>query len=191
MYRSGLLALTAFFLAACGTTPPSAGREIIDEQTGNTLTVVSKPIVFARERTDVAAHARDYATLVAVEIDRSGTFENYLLLYRWSTVDKRMAPPPPAAMGDLELLGDGRVIELKALDSVPVSVGADRHLHLPRHGAAVVRAYRVDQGLLRFVAASRTLTLRLPQESFDVPFYLFEDGRAALGAFLQQTSAPQ
>ena len=97
-----LLALTA--LASCTTQPPhrptskakSNSTEIFDEQSGSTLSVVAKPLVFARARSDVAAFARDYATLVAVEDDRSGTYTQYLLLYRWSTVDRRMSPLPGA-----------------------------------------------------------------------------------------------
>jgi len=40
----------------------SASNEIFDEETASTLLVVSKPLVFARERSDVAAHSRDYAS---------------------------------------------------------------------------------------------------------------------------------
>jgi hypothetical protein len=190
MYRLWLLPLIALCLVSCGTLPASPAPEMIDEKTGNTVTVVARPIVFARDRTDVAAHARDYATLVAVEIDRSGNFKDFLLVYRWSTVDKRMSPPPGSSMGDLKLLGDGRVIELQALDSVPVGIQAENEMHLPRHGAALVHAYLVDHDLLRFIAASRTLTLQLPQESLDTPFNLWKDGRAELDVFLHQTSAP-
>src|ERR1700674_4900727 len=71
--------------------PRSDSNEIFDEETASTLLVVSKPLVFARERSDVAAHSLDYATIVAVEDDRSGEYAQYLLLYRWSTVDRRMS----------------------------------------------------------------------------------------------------
>src|SRR5579864_5666129 len=95
--RLGLLMALAALLS-CTTQGPhrppstsasasaSASTEIFDEQTGSTLLVVSKPLVFARDRSDVAAFARDYATVVAVEDDRSGEYTQYLLLYRWSTV---------------------------------------------------------------------------------------------------------
>ena len=191
MYRLWLLPLIVLCLISCGTLPASPAPEMIDEKTGNTVTVVARPIVFARDRTDVAAHARDYATLVAVEIDWSGNFKDFLLLYRWSTVDKRMSAPPGPNSGDLKLLSDGRVIDLKALDSAPVGIQAGNDMHLPRHGAALVHAYPVDHDLLRFIAASRTLKLQLPQESLDTPFSLWEDGRAALDVFLHQTSAPE
>jgi hypothetical protein len=81
-------------LTACTSSRLAPSHEIFDEQSGMTLEVVSMPFIFARERSDVAAHARDYATLVAAEIDRSGEYSDFLLLYRWSTVDRRMSAVP-------------------------------------------------------------------------------------------------
>jgi hypothetical protein len=190
MNRLWLFAFIPLLLGACSATPAAPGHEIFDEQTGNTLTVVAKPIVFARERTDVAAHARDYATLVAVEVDHSGTFKDYLLLHRWSTVDKRMSPPPGPDTGELRLLGEGRELTLKPLPSLPIGVDSRRDLHLPPHGAAVTHAFAVDPDTLRFIAASRVLMLQMPQESLDTPFQIWQDGRDALGEFLHQTAAP-
>jgi hypothetical protein len=43
-----ILALTT--LSACTGLPKRASHEILDVQTGNTLTVVAKPLVFARAR---------------------------------------------------------------------------------------------------------------------------------------------
>ena len=184
------LILLLVWLPSCAAQSQVAPREIFDEQSGSTLTVVSKPLVFARERSDVAAHARDYATVVAVEIDRSGAYQQYLLLYRWSTVDRRMSPPPDPAAGAMRLLADGRPIELLSLDRMPVSLQRSSELHVPDHAAVVTRAYKVDPALLHFIATSGTLTLRMPRESLDVPFTLWEDGRGALVKFLQTAAAP-
>ena len=183
-----LLALTA--LASCTTRPPRGSTEIFYEQTASTLLVVSKPLVFARERSDVAAHSRDYATLVAVEDDRSGQYTQYLLLYRWSTVDRRMSPPPGPDEGELKILADGRTIELKPLERPPTSLAQGRALHVPEHGDVVYRSYRVDSAMLQFIAASHELTLRMPQEPLDTPFTLWEDGRDALAQFLKRAVAP-
>jgi hypothetical protein len=189
MVRTILAVTMLATCCACGTTRATAGKELFDEQTGNTLTVASKPVVFARERTDVAAHARDYATLVAVEVDHSGAFKDYLLLYRWSTVDARMLPKPDPAAGRLRLVSEGRELDLTPLDAPPVSAQGEA-MHLPKHGAALVYAYAVDLATLRFIAASRQLSLQMPQESLDTPFALWDDGRAALDQFVRQTSAP-
>ena len=190
-----ILVLTA--LASC-TVPPrvashrarAASHEIFDEETGSTLLVVSKPLVFARERSDVAAHSRDYATIVAVEDDRSGSYTQFLLLYRWSTVDRRMSPPPGPEEGELKIVADGRTIDLKPLERPPTSLTQRRALHVPEHGDVVYRSYRVDPAMLHFIAASHELTLRMPQELLDTPFTLWEDGRSALTQFLTRAVAP-
>ena len=175
--------LAVIALAACGGTQPTRPRELLDEKTGSTVSVVSAPLIFARERTDVAAHARDYATLVAAEIDQSGAFQDYLLLYRWSTVDRRMSPPPQPEAGQLRILAHGRVVDLKPLDSMPTGLEHRRELHLPVHGEVVAHAYIVDAQTLRFLAESESLSIRMPQEPLDAPFGLWQDGRAALLEF--------
>jgi hypothetical protein len=177
-----IVALT--MLSACSSAPrAAASQEIFDEQTGNTLLVVAKPLVFARTRSDVAAFARDYATLVAVEVDISGKYSDYLLLYRWSTVDPRMSAPPSPSQGELKILADGREIDLKPLEQSPVSLSRRKQLHVPDQGAIVLHEYKIDAATLRFIASSRDLTVRMPQESFDTPFTIYEDGRVALAQF--------
>lgn len=171
-------------LGGCVGSHAPLTREILDEQSGNTLIVASSPLVFARPRTDVAAHTRDYATLVAVEIDNAGNFSDFLLLYRWSTVDRRMSPPPDPNAGDLRILADGRAIDLVPLGQVPVSLSSRDELQEPNHGDAITHAYKVDLPTLRFVAASRTLAIRLPREALDTPFVLWRDGRPDLTRFV-------
>jgi hypothetical protein len=187
-----LLALTS--LPACGGLPrrdsAPASHEIFDEQSGNTLLAAAKPILFARDRTDVAAHARDYATLVVVEVDHSGEYSNYLLLYRWSTVDPRMSAPPAPQAGELKILADGRVIDLAPLERLPINLTQQRDLHLPDHGKPVTHAYAVDAAMLHFIATSREISVQLPQEKLDTPFTMWEDGRPSLAQFLRQTAAP-
>jgi hypothetical protein len=170
-------------LSACTASRAPRTVELLDEKSGNTLLVVERPLVFARDRTDVAAHARDYATLVAVEIDQAGKYSDFLLLYRWSTVDPRMSPPPDAQQGELRILADGRAIDLAPLPQMPIGLAKRRELHLPPHGDVVAHAYLCDTPMLRYLASSRTLLLRMPQERLDLPFALEDDGRAALSAF--------
>ena len=189
MHISVALIVALMVLPACSSRPPAAAsHEFLDEQTGTTLSVVAKPLVFARERIDVAAHARDYATLVAVEVDSSGKYNEYLLLYRWSTVDPRMSPAPGAHAGELKILADGRVIDLTPLEPMPVSLRRRKELHVPPHGDVVAHAYPVDTATLHFIAASRELTVLMPQEPLDTPFQLWEDGRPALEQFAQRAS---
>ena len=180
--RSAWVIAAMMALTACVTKPEAL--EILDQQSGNTFFVASKPLVFARERTDVAAHSRDYAMLVAVAVDESGTFSEYLLLHRWSTVDRRMLEPARSDAGQLRILAEGRSIELAPLGTVPVTLSSRPELRGPEHSDVITRAYRVDLATLRFVAASRVLAVRLPQEPLDTDFSLWTDGRASLAKFV-------
>ena len=183
------LVLVLMSLPACTHIRSADSREIYDERTGNTLSVVRAPLVFARDRTDVAAHTRDYVTLVAAEVDHSGEYSEYLLVYRWSTVDRRMSAPPDPQAGQLEILTDGRAINLTAVEEMPISVSRPE-LHVPKHAHAVTHAYRIDVATLRYIAMSRELTVRLPQEALDTPFKIWSDGRTALGQFVKRAAVP-
>jgi hypothetical protein len=189
MRLSVTLILALSVLPACSSAPRAHPQEIFDEQTGNTLLVVAKPLVFARARSDVAAFGRDYATLVAVEVDISGKFSDYLLLYRWSTVDPRMSPPPAAGQGDLKILADGREIDFKPLQHMPIDLSQRKHLYVPEQGAVISHAYKVDAATLRYISSSRDLAVRMPQEQFNTPFEVWEDGRPALAQFAARAAA--
>jgi hypothetical protein len=189
MYVRITVVLALMAIAGCTQTRSTDSLEIYDEQTGNTLSVVRAPLVFARDRTDVAAHARDYVTLVAAEVDHSGEYSEYLLVYLWSTVDRRMSAPPDPQARQLEILADGRVINLTAVEELPISVSRPE-LHVPKHAHAVIKEYRIDVATLRYVARSRELTVRLPQEVLATPFKIWSDGRTALGQFVKRVSAP-
>ena len=179
-------ALTA--LAGCAAGPPET-REILDQDTGNTFFMATRPLVFARSRADVAAFTRDYVTLVAVAVNESGKYNEYLLFYRWSTVDRRMLPPPDPNAGELRILADGRTLDLQPLERVPVGLASRAELHEPNHGDAIAHAYKMDLPTLHFLATSQTLEVHLPQEAFDAPFALYQDGRADLERFVAAQGA--
>ena len=71
------------------TAPSDGEREYLDEKTAATVTVCGAALVFARERPELAVHARDYLTLVPVDVNRAGHARQYFYGYAWSTVDKR------------------------------------------------------------------------------------------------------
>jgi hypothetical protein len=179
-----LLAAALTALAGCAARPPPATREILDPDTGNTLFVATRPLEFARNRADVAAYTRDYVTLVAVAVNDSGKYNEYLLMYRWSTVDRRMLPPPDPGAGELRILADGRTVKLDPLDQVPLGLAARAELHEPNPGHTMTHAYKIDLATLHFLAASQTLVVRMPQEALDTPFELWRDGRPDLERFV-------
>lgn len=112
-------------MAGCMAGPPAddVQREYLDEKTAATVMVGARPLVFARERTELAVHARDYLTLVPVDVNRSGKHVQYFYGYVWSTIDKRGVEGGGDRPASFELIADGRRIPLVPMSGDPRSLG--------------------------------------------------------------------
>ena len=75
--------------ARAGAADSEAVREYVDEVTAVSITVSLDSLVFARERSDLAANARDYITLAPLEINRTGRRALFWSGDRWSTTDSQ------------------------------------------------------------------------------------------------------
>ena len=122
-FRRLAAALTALALGACASNPPDEPREYLDEMSATTVTVAPGGLVFARERPELAVHARDYITLVPLDVNHSGRHAQYFYVYVWSTIDKRGLPARDASNGQIELLADGRQIPLVPARATPRELG--------------------------------------------------------------------
>lgn len=184
--RIAAWALLVATVAAGGCTalPESRPRETLNERTGATLTVAAKPLVLARDRADLAAHARDYATLTAVEENNGGRRRLYLVADFWSTADSRLGEVAERPARAATLLADGQRLAFAPLQPVPASVSF-RSGSVPAPASRAFRSvYAVDEATLDFVAASRELTLHVDGSSFPEPYLVWEDGRPALRRFV-------
>jgi len=193
----GLLAFTLLVaIAACSTVPPGP-RDILDEHTGATVTVVGAPITFAREPSgqpsgrqpdDQASH--DFLTLVAIQKDDDGKYTQMLLLYRWSVFFSPPSSSPEENGAELILEIDGRSIELRPLPQLPAGLPSPKDLYVPDTTQAALRAYSTDVETMRLIATSHAFTIKLPEESLSDSFKLWRDGRPALAQFVKQLSGP-
>jgi hypothetical protein len=170
---------------ACKSLPPTP-KDLLDPNTGSTVTVVEEPLLFARVRGETPALAHDFVRLVAAETYSAGTYSDFLLLYRWSLAD-RGATLPKQGGGRLLITVDGQMIELMPLEQVPAELAPRDGLFAPGSPAYVSFAYRMNAEDLRLIAASQNLAVQLPQESPDIPYALWRDGRPALSQFLKQS----
>lgn len=115
-----LVAITAGCVA---TSPQDEVREYLDEQTAATVTVLGRPIVFAMDQPQLAVHARDYLTLVPIDVNRAGAHQRYYYGYAWSTLDKRGLTATEEPPTRYELIADGRRISLVPLTVPPRDLG--------------------------------------------------------------------
>lgn len=183
------------FAAAQGVARNPVPSEYLDERTGATIIVAAEPWVFALERSTLAANARDYISLTAVEVDRSGHLQVYLIGYVWTTIDSRSrVARSDLATTPLDLFADGRLILLKPQARFPDDFLDDRRLRPETSGRPQRAAYLVSCDILRYLASSRHASISFheaadqdvdAQDDERETYESWSDGRPALGAFLE------
>ncbi len=183
---ASLLLLLLPLFSGCASTS-KAPHEFLDETTGSTLVIVQAPIVFARARTDVAANARDYVTLVTVLEDRSGKYQLWLIAHRWSTVDPRFGGHPGHQEPQLNLLADDRTVSLDPTLPAPALLAHRAELFTPPGARSA--AYAVDADLLRYVGSARLLSLQFRDDPSASTYTLWHDERPAMQALVNQVLA--
>lgn len=204
--RATLLLGALWFLstatAAAADFTPS---QYLDERTGATVTVTREALVFAFERSSLAANARDYVTLTAVEVDRSGQLQVYLIGYFWSTIDRRnRSALTDLAQRPIELSADGRVIRLVRAAQFPKDLLDGKRLLAPQSSHVESAAYVVSRELLQYLAASKHLSLAFALDGEDADsqsdaaldaerdiYQPWGNGQRALAAFVEQSAAFQ
>jgi hypothetical protein len=165
--------------------------EYLDENTGATISAVARPLVFAIERSDVAANLRDYVTLAAAAVNRSGRIQYVLVAYRWSTLDARALDSVAAADAALVLAADDRRIRLVAEGHTPHELGVDRLIHPPPNVAATPIVVLTDFGTLRFIAAARRLSIMTDTDPAAPRYELWDDQRSSLAGFVRYMDGPR
>jgi len=181
LLRAVLLALLAMLLAAAARPPD----EYLDEETAATLTIVAEPLVFACERRDLGAYARDYVTLAAVAVNRNRKVSYVLLAYYWSTVAPHLRPDALAAPELLVLQADDRQIALRRSVHTARDEGVSVLVHPPPGSTATPLVFPTDLATLRFLAEARRLKVLSNSDATPTGFVLWDDERDALRAFVQ------
>jgi hypothetical protein len=176
-----LALLTSAANPACADDKPV--YEYLDEQTAATVTTALEPLVFARERPDLAVNARDYVSLVPIEVNRSGVRRYYWFGYLWSTIDRRNGEVPLAKEDQLVLLADDRPIALQPAADSMQDLGIAR-APLKRPGrAAVAVLLQADAESVIFAAHATGLSLVLIHDGRNQDYASWRDAREAVGGF--------
>ena len=178
----GAILVALLLLAGCSFTPERP-PEYLDPETAAQVTTVSSPLVFARAHQDVSANSRQYVTVAAVSVNRSGHYEYVLLVYLWSTVDPRLGADRHPGQ-NLILLADDRAVRLVRDSRGLREVGISTPLHAPEHIRGQPRIYRTDRETLQFIASARRVRLLLEGAEDPRPFEIWTDGRPALAQFV-------
>jgi hypothetical protein len=161
--RPAAVLAMALAAASCASGP---GHDVV-ARTGapadSTVTVAHGTLVFARERPELAAHARDYLTLAPVAVGGDGSQSLYFYGYVWSTIDKRGLPSSDDDVGQFELLADDRRIPLVPVQGTPSDLGlAVPPMRAPSASARLVVS-ATDRATLEYLASASTIRAVLVQ----------------------------
>ncbi|MEZ5500648.1 MAG: hypothetical protein R3E77_14645 [Steroidobacteraceae bacterium] len=178
--------LPTLAVAACAAAPVPDAQVFLDPNTGVTLTIAHEPIVFARERKDVAANARDYLTATAVSENRAGSINTVLVVYRWSTIDSRVGGEIETDLTKLVVVADGRDIRFPAMSEVLDSFRTETRFGAPPVSQYSTGAFAIDWATLNYMAGSEHLAAFFDGDKATRPYGLWQDGRQALREFLSE-----
>lgn len=175
------------YLLAAGLLPRAASAAsgtILDRRTGATLQLSTDPWVLALDQPHLAAHARDYIALYAVEINIAGKRSYQLAAFLWSTVPgrTRYAGDKPV----LQLRVADRTLALDPLGRTPRDMGISQWPLKPPGRGAVLAIYEVDEALLRAMSTDVEVKARAasdPTLPEDVWFEVWRSGRSAFADF--------
>ncbi len=179
--------LPLFLLGACvseAALQSGAPSEILDENTGATITAVERPLIFARERRDLAANARDYVTLAAASVNRGGKIHYMLVSYIWSTVDTR-GRELAASDGVLVISADDRRVRLRPSGRTAAQQGISLPIHEPPGPSLAPVVYETDLETLGFLAAARNVSVQVGGDELAPAYLAWDDERASLGQFVR------
>ena len=159
----GRLAIVATALAtgACASPPSGVTRQYLDEESAATVTVARDALVFARDRPEFAVHARDYLTVVPVDVNRMGSHAAYFYCYVWSTIDKRRSAAAGGVSAQFEVVADGQRIPLVPVNATARELGLAEPPIVAPSGSARLLIARTDRETLALLARASELPARL------------------------------
>jgi hypothetical protein len=177
----------AVALGACASAPDSVNPgEYLDQTTAATVSVVAKPLVFARERPELAVHARDYVTIAAAAVNRGGTIEYYMFAYLWSTLDDRNRNAVLPGPGNLTIEADDRRINPRLAGHSSQEAGVGSAVRAPPGHHWTLNVYRTDLATLGFIAEARHLAVVAGSAEEPVTYESWDDQRRALRGLVRR-----
>ena len=194
-----LLAAGAVAIASEATEP----REYLDEETGATVFFVGRPLVFSRESApfngintrvaqawpdgpqDTTLAPRDYVSLAAAAVDRSGRYAYLLIGYFWLVGTPEPSDNVCFDRQHLVLQLADRRIELAPFDGSARDVGISQPIHRPFDNAATA-VYAIDLATLGLIAESAHPVLYCASRKAPLSYELLEDRLPALRKLVQR-----
>jgi len=132
----------------------------LDPRTSVTITHTHSPLIFYRDVSGRAAHARDYVYLAPIGVNRSGMYRHYLWLGIWSTMHDIRSGQSRDAFESIVVFADGEPLPLEVSGWTPEAIGASEPVYLKPVASAADAYYEVTIDQLRLIAESIDVRLQ-------------------------------
>lgn len=180
-------------LDGCAAGSAQQPRTWLDERTAATVTAQEPCAVFAHEDQALSTNVRDYVQAGAVDVNRTGTHNYYLVLISWSTIDRSAAERAAldAELAHSTLWADDRPIELQRIERGRDSAGVFSAPYAAPAPAAMESWYPVTLSELRALAGATTLRLTAQAGDTPRPYQLWQSDRGGFASFLTRLTHPR
>jgi hypothetical protein len=183
MLRIIITVLVIGLLTGCSSSPQTVGEKL-DPLTSTTMMFSPTPLVMYRDDPAHAAHARNFASLGALEVNRRGQNQYYLWLGIWNTNHTASVDDRRDGFDSIVIFADGEPLQLELSGWTPESIGASEHVYPKPVASALDAYYRVTADQIRLIARSKDIQLRTTGFS-PRTFEPWDDQTAARNSFLQ------
>ena len=184
--RSSVPGLTLLFVvSSCGISAPLI-QDTLDPVTGVTITHARVPLVFYRDSSSRAAHARDFINMGPIQVNRMGQHRYFLWLGVWNTMQDRHLPEMLDGFESIIVFADGEPLPLTVAGWTPDAIGASESAYVKPTASSAEAYYEVTIDQLRVIAESNDIRIRttaLLPASYE-PWDDQRSARISLNAFI-------
>jgi hypothetical protein len=153
------MALSVLIANGCSSTGGLVTNKL-DPRTSVMITYNRSPMIFYRDVSGRAAHARDYVYLAPIEVNRSGSFRHYLWLGIWSTLDDSRPGQSRDGFESIVVFADGEPLPLEVSGWTPEAIGASEPVYMKPVASAADAYYEVTLDQLRLIAEANDVRLQ-------------------------------
>jgi hypothetical protein len=154
-----LTALALALLIGCSSTG-SLTNQKLDPLTAVTITYSKSPLIFYRDQSGRAAHARDYIHMAPLEVNRGGMYRYFVWLGIWNTQQDSQTGGPRDGFESIVVIADGEPMVMELSGWTAASVGASEPIYLKPVASASDAYYEVTADYLRVLAESSEIRIQ-------------------------------
>jgi len=175
--------IAVLIVAGCASSAPTV-RDKLDTLTGVTVTFSNTPLIMYRDDSGRAAFARNYIQMAPIQVNRSGTYQYFLWLSVWNTMQPVNLAEHRDSLESIVLFADGEPMSLDLVGWTPEAIGTSEPVYLKPVASSVDAYYRVTADQIRLIAEATDLRLRTSGANAR-EFGLWDNQQLARSEFLE------